>query len=208
MKFYKDLIDKINNNIPFKFSRWGDGEWNCMMGVKGKNRDGNEYFRELGRELRAIFDSRPDYYIGLQYGTLYNDNIRQYIFQKLFELNIDFVNGDIFHQASEFGQLHRFIKALEDKQVFIIGATYFKKLPYRHIRIPYKNSYFYNDILFRKLNLLKDEIYLVAAAMNSNVIIHRMPKHVTAIDIGSVLDPYLGITRATYQHLLKPEKLF
>jgi len=211
MKF----LDKLRKGEPFKFSRWGDGEWLCMQGEEGENRDGNTYLPELGKELMRILQSEPNYYIGIQYGVFYNEkyvhghshpSLREFMIDHLFHLDLDLVNGDILHQASEFGYLKEFTDALKDRNVVIIGAAYFKDLPYHHIVTREANSFHINRDIIRETEAMDvtgyniDPVYLVASAMNSNVIIDRLPDNVTAIDIGSVFDPYLGRPRASYQH--------
>lgn len=209
MKFYNEICEKLENGEPFKFSRWGDGEWGCMAGWTGVNRDGNEYSPDLRRELIEIFESKPDYYIGIQHGVFYNDDLREYVIRTLFWKDTDYVDGDIIHKASEFGYLDEFVTALKDRDVTIIGATYFGELPYKHIAIQSSNSYPYNDMLFdNDIRFDPESVFLVAAAMNSNVIIDKLPEDVTAIDIGSVFDPYLGRPRASYQHNMKADWLW
>jgi len=207
MKFYHEMIQKLRDGTPFRFARFGDGEWGCMYGVTGQNRDGNTYLPELARTLKCILTLEPKYYMGLQYGVLYNEQLRDYVFRKLFYLyKISWVNGDILHQASEFGYLKWFTNALKERNVHIIGAEYFNVLPYHHIVIPETNSFTHNKDIFKEIEAIDvtgyntDPVYLVAAAMNSNVIIDKLPDNVTAIDIGSVFDPYLGRPRASYQH--------
>ena len=209
MKFYNEICDKLRNKEYFKFSRWGDGEWGCMFGWEGKNRDGNEYLPELKEELTRIMYSRPDYYMGLQYGVLYNDDLRNFVFEHLFSLDVNWVNGDVLHQASEFGHMGQFVEALKGRNVTIIGAKYFEELPYKHIVTTEANSYSQNTVIIQ--NALQEHdnpVYLVASAMNSNVIIDQLPNGTTCIDIGSVFDPYLGRPRASYQHKLKTEWLW
>jgi hypothetical protein len=198
MLFYEKIINHLKNSENFKFSRWGDGEWMCMLGFEGQNRDGNHYIPQLGEDLMKILISNPNYYLGIQYGLFYGQ-LREAVIKALFTLNIDWQNGDVLHQASEFGQLDRLNEVLLRRNVTVIGADYFKKLNFNHIEIPPEDSYLYNETLFKKLKPKKDEVYLVAAAMNSNIIIDKLPNFVTAIDIGSVYDPYLGIRRAGYQ---------
>ena len=217
MKFYYEICDKLRSGTPFKFSRWGDGEWGCMYGWKGANRDGNEYLPELRQDLIDIIHSEPDYYVGLQPGVLvdvgrgYVPDLREYILHTIFKLRLNLVIGDTLHYASEFGYLGMLIDALKDRNVFMIGAYYFNVLPYKLIATDDKNSYSNNDSLMKFIKnecLEPDPVFLVASAMNSNVIIDRLPNNVTAIDIGSVFDPYLGIPRATYQRSMKTEWLW
>jgi hypothetical protein len=187
-----------------------------MKGWTGKNRDGNEYLPKLRTELQAILYGlygEQDYYFGLQYGVLYNPELRDYVFKILFILEAEhnWVNGDILHQASEYGHLEEFVDALKGREVFMIGAYYFHRLPYQIIAIDDKDSYKQNDSLFSFINELKlssETVFLVAAAMNSNIIIDKLPDSATAIDIGSVFDPYLGRPRASYQHKMKAEWLW
>jgi hypothetical protein len=220
MKFYSEMCEKLRKGEPFKFSRFGDGEWLCMMGRQGRNRDGNDYLPELGRSLREILNSEPDYYIGLQAGVLvdvgrgYDPEMREFVMKTIFQLDLNLVIGDTLHYASEFGFLDRFIDALKDRNVWIIGADYFHELPYRHFPIAGSNSFIDNEEIlhgFQKVDAIQynnNPVYLVAAAMNSNVIIDKLPKDVTAIDIGSVFDPYLGKPRASYQHNMKADWLW
>jgi hypothetical protein len=203
-----------------------------MAGYKGENRDGNKYILELGNELSRILNSFPDYYMGLQYGVLYNSELRDFVFNKLFYCrDINWVNGDILHQASEFGHLREFVEALKYRNTIIIGAKYFIELPYHHITTPEIDSYHENDGILMEIKnrfsgkytkknpvflvdrfsgkyTKKNPVFLVASAMNSNIIIDRLPNNVTAIDIGSVFDPYLGKPRASYQHKLKADWLW
>lgn len=209
MKFYNEICEKLENGTPFRMSRWGDGEWGCMAGWTGVNRDGNEYSPDLRRELIEIFESKPDYYIGIQHGVFYNDDLREYVIRTLFWKDTDYVDGDIIHKASEFGYLDEFVTALKDRCVVVIGAEYFNKLPYKLVTTPGTNSYSDNyRILQDAAQYAMNPVYLVANAMNSNVIIDKLPDSATAIDIGSVFDPYLGRPRASYQHNMKADWLW
>lgn len=209
MKFYREIIQKLKDGENFKLSRWGDGEWGCIKGWTGENRDGNTYMPVLRDELIKILDSGPDYYIGLQYGVLYNEELRDLVFKLLFTLNVDLVNGDVLHQASEYGYLQEFVDVLFTRNIVYIGADYFYELPFVDctIKISPSNSYYSNPEIDKQVNLIEvtgfNPVYLVSAAMNSNVIIDRLPDDVTAIDIGSVFDPYLGRPRAAYQRKMK-----
>ena len=222
MKFYNEILEKLRKGEPFKFSRWGDGEWLCMCGETGQNRDGNTYLPELGKELVKIVESEPDYYMGIQYGVFYNEkyvkghqfpSLREYMINMMFKHpSIDWRMGDVLHLASEFGYLNEFVFRLNKRDTWIIGAEYFGELPYYLIVTEDCNSFCENDETLRTteavLKISPDAVFLVASAMNSNVIIDKLPDNITAIDIGSVFDPYLGKPRATYQHKMKTEWLW
>ena len=48
---FEQVILKLRNNDPFHLSRWGDGEFLCMLGAKGHNCDDHDYTDELSHEL-------------------------------------------------------------------------------------------------------------------------------------------------------------
>lgn len=225
MKIYQTFLEKLKKGEPFKFSRWGDGEWLCMAGEEGTNRDGNDYLPELGKALRDIIASDPDYYMGIQYGVFYNEkyprgqsgpSLRQYMIQNLFDHPLNWVMGDVFHLAAEFGYLKEFVDVLKDRYVIYVGAEYFIELPFVRdlIELPPCNSYYENENTHYVMNgyasaiNVYDPVFIVSAAMNSNVIIDLLPDHCTAIDMGSVFDPWLGRPRASYQHNMKTYDLW
>lgn len=211
-----DFIFQLDNHVPFKFSRWGDGEWGCMFGWLGENRDGNKYMPSLREALVRVIKSEPTYYIGIQPGVMvdvgrgYVPEMRKYVLDTLFTLDLDIVIGDILHYASEFGQLGPFIDALRQRNTVIIGAEYFKDTPFDHIVTMTSNSFVMHDEIIKKAKEYdkEDPVFLIAAAMHTNIIVDDLPPSVTAIDIGSVLDPYLGRPRATYQHSMKINPLW
>ncbi len=164
MEFYRQMIKKLENGENFKFSRWGDGEFGCMVGWEGKNRDGNTYLPELRKSLLKILGSQPKYYMGLQYGVIYNPQLRIPALKKLFELTaIKWVYGDVLHVASEFRLLKEFIDALKCRNIVVIGAEYYhklvKKLDGSHIVISNNNS-FSEFIVVRNFHFLALRILL------------------------------------------------
>ena len=68
---YEDLISKLQNNEPFSFSRFGDGEINCILGASPgqdatQNCDKHKYFKDMGMRLYKILESKPKYIMGMQ----------------------------------------------------------------------------------------------------------------------------------------------
>ena len=101
---YNNLLNNISNSVNFSFSRFGDGEWNCIFNKKGHNCDGHEYFTDLGLELKKIVEGIPEYIVGLQSlgYSIWKDDI-----DKL--TNINFSDSDILHRASINGVLDLFL---------------------------------------------------------------------------------------------------
>ncbi|MFA5208497.1 MAG: hypothetical protein WC428_07690 [Candidatus Paceibacterota bacterium] len=215
MIFFDELVSKLQESDPFSFVRYGDGEWACIFGMQSKNCDGNIYFTDLGKALEKIVLSQPHYYMGMQYGALVSDyyNLKDKIYPFIWDLNINWVNADILHRASEFNKIQPFFKALKARQVILVGANYFDRLklfPFiDHVIIPPHNCWLVKDTIYNqlveKINRLEAGlVVLFMASMTTNVLIDDLYKifghNTTFIDIGSVFDPYLGLNKRRYHY--------
>lgn len=50
-----DFITNIQTNTPFVFAKFGDGEYNAVIGLHGANCDGTPYTQTLGQKIRDAF---------------------------------------------------------------------------------------------------------------------------------------------------------
>lgn len=200
---YNEIINKINNEEPFAFTRWGDGEWYNVNKVKGKNCDGNIYYEDLGDELLKIVSEKQNYYLGTQ--TLINYSVQE---SKKYPQN--WIDADVFHKASINGKLEKFITTLEKKYIVYIGNKSLSKLHFinEFIEIPYNNSWLIKEDILKKIkNTFSDnlKVYLFSSGMATNYYIHKLwmeNKKNIYIDVGSVFDPYVGkITRSYHKNL-------
>lgn len=213
MKFFDELVRKLNEREPFTFVRYGDGEWACLFGMDSKNCDGNIYFTDLSEALKNIVLSQPQYYMGMQYGALVSDyfGLKDKIYPFIWDLDIDWVNADILHRASEFGKIQPFFDALQNREIILVGAEYFdgmQSIPVAdHVVIPDSNCWLeVEEIIAATNEAILDAspgcVVLFMASMAANVMIDRLYQihgsYTTLIDMGSVLDPYLGIERRRY----------
>jgi len=195
------MIHKIKNDIPFKYARYGDGEWNCILGKPGANCDGHQYFPDLGQRLKSILESRPDYFLGLQTIAI-EQNKNDPEFKRLVDMN-DWVDNEILHRASINDYISLFFEAIEMEDVIIIGPQHMSKLDKSIIEIPSKNCWleyeYVKDSLTTALLWRPHTIVLLSASMMSEVLIDdfKDTDH-TFIDCGSVFDPYCGISSRTY----------
>lgn len=213
---YEQLIQKIENKEPFSFSRWGDGEFNAMMGKQGRNCDGHIYFEDLGRALSEVLDGQregQDYYLGLQNlaKRLNKDNPH---FQELTE-GIDWINADIIHNHSiKNNGVDSLFKALEGRGVTLVGPLHLMEIAdangWRFIDIPIKNCWTQYAETRKRLTSLEErsasDVWLYCASMMSNVLIddmHGYGRGHTQIDIGSAFDPYVGRLTRTYHENLE-----
>jgi len=203
-----DITNKINNNIPFAFSRWGDGEWYNVFKHSGQNCDGNIYYEDLGDALLDIVSTKQDYYLGTQ-------TLIQWSAQQAAKFDQDWGDADVMHRASEKGELQPLIDCLKDKKVIYIGNDSFEKLSFIDvlIEIPYNNIWLQKEDLMNALTSTFDnehKIYCFSAGMATNVFIHQawnLDKTNTYLDVGSVFDPYVGRNTRSYHNRIKKGNL-
>jgi len=209
---YTELLNKIKNNEPFTLSRWGDGEFGSLtFSKKGANCDGHIYFHDMGVELKSVLESNPSYYMGLQplAQRMMPEVMKKYDY-------INWINADIFHNASINGEFNKFLSIINEKKVIIVGPDYMSKLNNivtikAHIKVPVKDCWLEKDRILSDLNdFLKDKkdqyIVLFVASMASNIMIHEIQgkyKIHSFIDMGSVIDPYIGHKTRKYHEKLK-----
>jgi hypothetical protein len=210
MDYYPHFVEKLQKKIPFAFSRFGDGEFNCIFGEGEFNCDGHQYFPELRSRLCEILLLRPEYTIGIQRMAR-----RRWEGDEEFATLTGFptISADIFHhQNVKPGSLTAFFDALRTRRVVLVGPSYLGSLTrfgFHHIRIPEKNCWLQFEEIFDKCRTWQypDQVFLLCASMPAKVLLHdlwTLNKGCTYIDLGSALDPHVGIpTRKYHKQVMK-----
>lgn len=201
---FEKMIGMISSGTNFKFARYGDGEFNCMLGKQGANCDGHEYFPDLGERLKNSFSKKV--MTGIQPLALtlhYKDQVL-----KMVE-GLDLYNSDVLHNASIDLQMTRFMKAVLDsgRPHVCVGPSHLTKMFDAIILIDDKNCWLdYEDTkktLGTWIDSYKNGIIFLCASMMSEVLIKDFEDaEVTIIDAGSVFDPYVGKNSRKYHHKL------
>lgn len=206
---YAKILDDIKSHTSFKFSRFGDGEWNCIFNKVGSNCDGHKYFPDLGESLRRVIISEPKYMVGMQPLSMSYERTEQ-IKEFCRGLNINWVNADVLHNASIDGRLGDFINAISGRYIILVGpphlAAFFAHCV--HLVTPLQNCWLEYENIRQQLEFhidgVNNAVVLFAASMMSEVLIDDFADQShTLIDIGSVLDPYVGVKSRKYHHKLK-----
>jgi len=202
----EEWVNALISKEPFSFSRWGDGEWNCIFGVEGWNCDDHIYYKDMGERLLDVLLSEPEYYLGehAMAMRLMGDKIRQAIAG----LSLNWVNADTLHLKSIDGTIKEYIDIWKTRDVVLVGPQHLKKLdlfPFRFIEIPSKNCWLeYESILEEiKKEIWHDTVVLFCASMMANVLIDDLHGHCTLIDAGSLFDPYVGIFSRSHHKYVK-----
>jgi hypothetical protein len=196
-----DIVEKLKLKENFSFSRYGDGEWNCLLGKKGQNCDAHKYFDDLGAELKRILFQSPNYYIGLQ-NLAYTQ--QPDLISKITETyNLKWCNSDMLHHMSIKNTIQPFFDALKGRNVLLVAPNRLKKLDIwnQFISVPEKDCWLSYELIKKEIQLQikKDIVILYCASMMSNVLIdHFSSEDITQIDCGSVFEPFIGHANRTY----------
>lgn len=204
-------IEAIRAGQGLAFSRWGDGEWSCIMGRQGHNKAGMPYSAALRRDLIGVLNSVPTYDIGLAASVILGRNAarRQLAAEVSAWLDsrgawLKWVDADGLARRSMAGDLHPFIAALATRQVVLVGPNYLRELGLfpvaARVAVPPRMRHEEEiDRLLREtaaaLAARPRAVVAISAGMTANVLIDRLrPVYPAAalVDCGSLWEPYTG----------------
>jgi len=196
----------LEEDVPFSFSRWGDGEWNAVKGKKGHNCDGHEYYEDMSERLRSILLSQPKYLLGIMPKVYKTYNISDYPNK--------WYSSRVLYDAARDNKIQDFFDLLNTKDLIVVGNLKIMSIRefinYRaFISIPSKDCWlFYKETLsIIKESIKHGSVVLYSASMMSNVLIddiYHYDKSITQIDCGSLWPPYLGYATRSYHKEINP----
>lgn len=206
---FERMCKMLREGENFKFARYGDGEFNCMLGKQGHNCDGHEYFPDLGTALNDAFYSDPKYMVGIQPLAVQSGMWERAILREGYPKNI--YDADVLHSASIDGKLDHLMNALQGRTVFSVGPLHLENLfkgAKNSILISKVNCWAEYDRVVKLMEHCFDwddhPVFLLCASMMSEVLIDRFSESKgTIIDCGSVFDPYCGVKSRRYHHKLQ-----
>jgi len=224
---YELLLEKINKEIPFAFSRYGDGEWFAIFEKKntknpnepGANCDNHKFFPDMGEALRNVLKSKPEYFLGMQNLALRTQGDRIGMYLEDNKLELEWGNADILHHANIKTQLKDFFEVLKTKSILLIAPerlkginkyfsyNYFVEVPQVDCWLDKKRIlYEISKILNRKKGYI---VILFCASMAANVWIDLLYNQddykdfTCMIDAGSIFEPFVGVKIRSYHHNMK-----
>lgn len=209
-------VDKLKNNEPFSFVRYGNGEWDCILQLFHRTRSGSQKFTP---DLRAALatslktEHTGEYYPALQSLTFLE---RQGLVVKLerwlagHSINLTWHGGEVFTKASMRGKLYPLVKEMKKHKVVVVGPSWLRTLPFADvfIRVAKRNCWNQVKDLEARLKGLKNVVISFSAGPTTKVLIHKLQpiigKHSWMIDFGSVWDPYCGVKSRNYHGRITP----
>jgi hypothetical protein len=201
--------NKLLKEEHFVFTKFGDGEIICMLGLYkdgDTNCDYQKYSKNLAEKLwdaAKYYSKKENIFIG-EWNDVFGQSFKDEISRK--GIRFQYVPYDsILHiEKDNISEVVEFYKMLKSKQKKIYvcpeilqNAKYFLNCELVHVK---ENDAFseYEDIK-NKLLCTESTIFLYSCGMMSKVLIHDVLKNnpnTTHIDIGSGLDNlFYGITR-------------
>lgn len=217
---YDDVIRALRYSRPFAYARYGNGEFRCILGGKGKNRDGHEYTPDLGRALAESLRKPQRYHLGKRdVGGKLQKRIDEY----LKGLGHVWASTEILSKASMRGRLGELFDCLKQRTVALVGPPHLERLVHgatdehehafadKFIEIPSQNCWRATKRVMMRLNRFVQDhtevVVVFCANMPSCVWIDRVFDAfpgATYIDAGSVFEPYVGHNTRSYHHTLRP----
>ncbi len=209
------LAAHIERNEPFIHLRYGDGEWYSMLGRRGRNADGHDFFPEtLGRDLRESLDYAATIspggrcYVGL---SEFWDHpaIHVYMAARPWLDRIRWVGASLLPLGLRDFSTRRFFEAVRGyrgRKYLVANASLAlvaRGLACTHVVIPQVDCYLEIGRAERMCAFRGPGIMLCCAGMASEGLLarlHRQNPAGTYIDCGHVFDAMIGrLTRAYTQ---------
>lgn len=210
----ENFIDRILMDVPYSFSRFGDGEWNAIFRKPGSNCDDHQYFPEMGARLEAAVLQPYAYDYGMQSLALRTQRFE--IEELITDSKIKWFNADVFHKAFAHGLIGHMVQALKTKKVCLVGPLYLKDKRTKFlttggiVKVPLKDCFL--DIDRIRGEILRNqyaEVFAFSCSMTANVLIHELFPYIGMekwlIDFGSIWDPCVDKPTRTVHETYSPE---
>jgi len=214
---FKKFLNKIKNKENFAITRFGDGELSIIEG-KGLNllNKGNGEFAydpnnkkyNLSRELlsESFTYSEKNYIIGISCKCCVGEEKHNYMKKHSNQKEENLTWANIFVNSNYHRFVNELLPVLKEKKVHLVchETSNTNNLPF-DVKMVYKvksDAWLHNLDLISTLKTMIDdknivnEIFLFSAGPFANILVQQLYKHNknnTYLDIGSVLDGYLGL---------------
>jgi hypothetical protein len=209
--FYDRLIGRLRDGVPFAFSRWGDGEWACLLGHAGATCDGQPYSGRLRADLTRVLASGPAYDLGMQAFAQrrFGAEIAAWLERRGLS-SLPWVDADVLARQSRDGGLDQLFAALRAREVILVGPAHLAPLArliplVGHVTVPAADAYRMMGITITDASAVASQcsapVVVVSAGPLAKLVVHDLHarlRGVTVVDTGSLWEPYVGRATRTY----------
>lgn len=205
------LVDKLNTFDPFTLTRYGDGEFLCVLSAPGQNCDGVKYnLPDLRESLSATLIHYQQYYYCIAPKVMSRKNGLTEKSVAWIEKHAPFIkwyDSETILNASVAGELKPFTQALKKRKVMLVGPAHLRSFPLPikvFVEVPKVDAWLvYEDILRAvRRELYQVDTVLLCAGFVSKCLcweLHAMTKDsISVLDCGSTFDAYSGVYSRSY----------
>lgn len=209
------LVDDLQAGKPFAFVRYGDGEFNALLGREGETCDGQPYSHALGMDLLRTLACSRDYIYALGPRAAQGLGLNVEEFMRRRGLHIEWHDSEVLIDASVRGELWPFVEALRQRKVLTVGPGHLRHnpayAPVAFVETPAKDAYkalarLYHEIL---REAYQADVICFSAGPAAKILIYDLFPHLgqthSLIDVGSVFDWYCGVNSRRYMRALDDE---
>ena len=205
------LIARVESRKPFQWVRYGNGEWDLVLGLGTRTGSGSQVFsadlREAMREtvlnhfgkVMAIQNERY-----LRKAKLW-PKIEAWLASR--GVSIAWEYADVLHHASRDGSLAPFIRALDNP--LLVGPRHLENLPISAEVMPIPDLNCWDDVDAIESGIRQHgqgRSVCISAGPTAKVLIHRLRnENMQLIDCGSLWDVYCGHPSRGYHQLITTE---
>lgn len=214
-------VERLASNSPFSFVRYGNGEWDGILGTRDKTGSGSQKLnipglrQGLQASLKQGYD--PDrYLVGMQNYMRKRTGLWR-MTQGWIRLNAPSLvwhDADVFHHCSSRAQLLPLVQELRRKPLVFIGPAHIRRISER---LPYvgfvevRRRDCYQDITKTRAEILEQKspaVFCFSAGPTTKILIAKLfpllGRDNFLIDFGSLWDIYCGVKSRSYHRKVTP----
>jgi len=204
----EDVAAWIRSGEPFTFTRYGNGEWDLILGRGTHTGSRSQTFTtSLRRAMRETVIEHDGKKMGMQ-SRRYLQKLRLLSHAEAWltkhGVKIAWEAGDVLHWASKRGELAPFVDALNATSPLFVGPDYMERIPLDGdvMVIPSRNCWQQVDGIEEAIRKHgQNRTVCISAGPAAKVLIHRLRSEpMQLIDCGSLWDVYCGVVSRKYHN--------
>lgn len=202
------FVDRLANNEPVTFARYGDGEVRTILQGKYKNQknsNGCTFSPELAAALRLTLINKEPYDYGILRIALRNHRQEFGNYLASIGVDIDWIDGDVLLNENLAGNLFPLVEQIRRYKVVLVGQRFLWQLknldffsPVYHVLPPKINAIKMRKQIFRHvmrgIREFDGNLILWSCGLHSKFFIHDVYRNtggeISQIDCGSMWDGY------------------
>ena len=212
------FVERLRQKEPVSYVRYGDGEFLAILGTKGSNCDGAQYFDDLAEALRETLESPRDYMHGIGPKILNRKNGLTQSSISWIEKHcpqIEWYDSEVFLTAMLAGQFYPLTNALRERKVLLVGNASLRQAPIpfdEFVEIPRLNAWLNYAATLDRIQSKMHSVntVLFCGGMMAKVCLYDLfptwGKTHFMLDCGSIFDQTVGVLSRSYSRRLKPEE--